>query len=172
MSVHVRRRSSASSIEADGTDLLSVLLRADVDGETLTQFEIDVFFMLLQNAGSETTRNLITTGMLVLLQHPDQLDRLRGELSSLPPAIEEMLRWVTPVMHFPRRAGGPRDRRSADRGGRTVVIVYPSANRDETQFHEPRHVRHDARAQRARGVRCGRPALLPRRQPGTLRGEA
>jgi cytochrome P450 len=56
-------------------DLMSVLITAEVDGETLTQMQIDLFFMLLQNAGSETTRNLITTGTLVLLEHPDQLER-------------------------------------------------------------------------------------------------
>ena len=119
-------------------DLLSVLLTAEVDGETLTQLQIDLFFMLLQNAGSETTRNLITTGMIVLLQHPDELKRLRTDLSRLPPAIEELLRWVSPVMQFTRRAA--KDTEIAGRaiaaGGR-VVLVYPSANRDERAFSEP-----------------------------------
>ena len=59
-----------SRIDGDGTDLLSVLLRADVDGEALNQFEVDVFFMLLMNAGSETTRNLITGGTLALFSTP------------------------------------------------------------------------------------------------------
>ena len=119
-------------------DLLSVLLTAEVDGETLTQLQIDLFFMLLQNAGSETTRNLITTGMLVLLEHPDQLDRLRGDLSILPPAIEELLRWVSPVMQFTRRA--VRDTEVAGQpiaAGERVVLVYPSANRDERAFEKP-----------------------------------
>ena len=107
-------------------DLLSVLITAEVDGETLTQMQIDLFFMLLQNAGSETTRNLITTGMLVLLEHPDQLDRLRCDLSILPPAIEELLRWVSPVMQFTRTGGARhRGRRSADRGRRTRRARVP-----------------------------------------------
>ena len=59
-------------------DLLSVLLDAEIDGERLTQLQIDIFFLLLQNAGSETTRNLITTGTLALLEHPDQLALLRA----------------------------------------------------------------------------------------------
>src|SRR5476649_1129865 len=83
---------------------MSVLISAEVNCETLTQMQIDLFFMLLQNAGSETTRNLIKTGTIVLLQNPDQLARLRGDLSILPAAIEELLRWVSPVMQFTRRA--------------------------------------------------------------------
>ncbi len=116
-------------------DLMSVLLNADINGETLTQMQIDLFFMLLQNAGSETTRNLITTGTIVLLENPDQLARLRSDLSLLPTAIEELLRWVSPVMQFTRHAvadtevGG-----QAIAAGDRVVLVYPSANRDERAF--------------------------------------
>ena len=94
---------------------MSVLITAEVDGETLTQMQIDLFFMLLQNAGSETTRNLITTGMLVLLEHPDQLERLRADPSLLPIAIEELLRWVSPVMQFTRRATHATPRSPASR---------------------------------------------------------
>ena len=119
-------------------DLLSVLLTAEIDGETLTQMQIDLFFMLLQNAGSETTRNLITTGMIVLLQHPDELERLRTDPSKLSPAIEELLRWVSPVMQFTRRA--TKDTEIAGRSiaaGERVVLAYPSANRDERTFVDP-----------------------------------
>jgi cytochrome P450 len=100
--------------------------------------QIDLFFMLLQNAGSETTRNLITTGMIVLLQQPEQLARLRADAALMPTAIEELLRWVSPVMQFTRRATS-----NTEVGGRTieagerVVLVYPSANRDERAFDEP-----------------------------------
>ena len=116
-------------------DLLSVLITAEVDGETLTQMQIDLFFMLLQNAGSETTRNLLTTGTIVLLENPDQLELLRSDLSLLPTAIEELLRWVSPVMQFTRRATkdteiGGQPITAGDR----VVLVYPSANRDERAF--------------------------------------
>jgi cholest-4-en-3-one 26-monooxygenase len=119
-------------------DLLSVLLTAEIDGETLTQMQIDLFFMLLQNAGRETTRNLITTGMIVLLQHPDELERLRTDPSKLAPAIEELLRWVSPVMQFTRRA--TKDTEIAGRSiaaGERVVLAYPSANRDERTFVDP-----------------------------------
>jgi len=119
-------------------DLMSVLISAEVNGETLTQMQIDLFFMLLQNAGSETTRNLITTGTLVLLEHPDELERLRSDLSLLPTAIEELLRWVSPVMQFTRRAVVDTEiAGQAIAAGDPVVLVYPSANRDERAFTEP-----------------------------------
>ena len=99
-------------------DLMSVLLHAEIEGDRLDQMQLAVFFMLLQNAGSETTRNLITTGMLTLLERPDDLARLQGDLSILPVAIEELLRLATPVMSFTRMASqGHRDRRAGRRRG-------------------------------------------------------
>jgi cytochrome P450 len=119
-------------------DLISVLMAADVDGEALSQMQIDIFFMLLQNAGSETTRNLITSGMLALMEQPDQLALLRDDLSLVPGAIEELLRYTTPVMSFCRTAAadavvGGRDVRAGDR----LLMVYASANRDERAFEHP-----------------------------------
>ena len=125
----------ATRVDSSGDDLLSVLLRADVDGEELTPFEVDVFFMLLMNAGSETTRNLITGGTLALFEHPDQRARLVADPALLPAAIEEMLRWVTPVVHFRRTATADCEiagQRIA--AGDKVVMWYSSANRDEAQF--------------------------------------
>jgi cytochrome P450 len=122
-------------------DLISVLLNADVEGDRLTQMQVNLFFMVLQNAGSETTRNLITTGTLALLQQPDQLAKLRDDLSLLPVAIEELLRYVTPVMQFTRTAVA--DTEVAGQkvaAGDRVVMVYSSANRDETVFEQPDRV--------------------------------
>ena len=119
-------------------DLMSVLLAAEVDGEHLTRFQIEVFFMLLQNAGSETTRNLITTGTLRLLENPDQLQVLKDDPALLPTAIEELLRITTPVIQFTRtpvtdvELGG----RHISAGER-VMMVYASANRDERAFADP-----------------------------------
>jgi cholest-4-en-3-one 26-monooxygenase len=119
-------------------DLLSILIEAEIDGHKLTQFQIDTFFMLLQNAGSETTRNLITTGTLRLIERPDQWRKLRDDLELLPVAIEELLRHVTPVMHFSRRAltdtevGG-----QPIAAGDRVLLSYTSANRDERAFDAP-----------------------------------
>jgi cholest-4-en-3-one 26-monooxygenase len=119
-------------------DLMSVLLHAEIDGDRLEPMQLSVFFMLLQNAGSETTRNLITTGMLTLLQQPDQLAELRSDLDILPVAIEELLRLATPVMSFTRRA--TRDTEIAGQAiaaGDPVLMVYASANRDERAFDDP-----------------------------------
>lgn len=119
-------------------DLMSVLVDAEVDGERLTQMQLAVFFMMLQNAGSETTRNLITTGMLTLLEHPDELAELRADLSNLPLAIEELLRLASPVMNFVRKAT-----KDTEVGGQAVgegdhvLMVYASANRDERTFDDP-----------------------------------
>jgi cholest-4-en-3-one 26-monooxygenase len=119
-------------------DLMSVLLHAEVEGERLTQMQLAVFFMLLQNAGSETTRNLITTGTLSLLERPDDLARLRDDAELLPVAIEELLRHATPVMSFTRVATN-----DTEVGGRAVaegdhvLMVYASANRDERAFERP-----------------------------------
>ena len=117
------------------SDLVSVLMRAEVDGEQLTEMEFDLFFLLLAVAGNETTRNLISGGMLALIEHPDQWRRLREDRSLLDSAVEEMLRWVTPVMQFQRTA--QRDTSIAGvpiAAGERVALYYVSANRDEEVF--------------------------------------
>ena len=116
-------------------DLTSVLLQAEVDGERLTEAQFDSFVMLLSVAGNETTRNLISGGMLALIEHPEQRARLLADPSLLPTAVEEMLRWVSPVMVFRRTAQtdcaiGDQKIREGDR----VTIWYSSANRDEEVF--------------------------------------
>jgi cytochrome P450 len=119
-------------------DLLSLLLEAEIEGHQLTQFQVSSFFMLLQNAGSETTRNLITTGTLALLEHPDQLAELQADLSILPTAIEELLRYVTPVMYFSRQAATDTEVGGvAIPEGDRVIMSYVSANRDERAFDDP-----------------------------------
>lgn len=119
-------------------DLMTVLLEADVDGDRLTDMQLAAFFMLLQNAGSETTRNLITTGTLALLQRPDQVEGLRADPALLPVAIEELLRYTTPVMSFTRTATCDTEVAGQQiREGEHVLMVYASANRDERAFESP-----------------------------------
>lgn len=118
-------------------DLVSVLMRAEVDGQQLTEMEFDVFFLLLAVAGNETTRNLISGAMLALIEHPDQRRRLLDDPSLLDSAVEEMLRWVTPVMQFQRTA--QRDTAIAGQRieeGDRVAVYYVSANRDEAVFEQ------------------------------------
>lgn len=119
-------------------DLVSVLMKAEVDGDRLSEQEFDSFFLLLAVAGNETTRNLISGGMLALIQHPDQRARVLADPSLLPTCIEELLRWVSPLIHFRRTA--TRDvhmHGQTIREGDKVVIFYPSANRDERRFVNP-----------------------------------
>jgi cholest-4-en-3-one 26-monooxygenase len=119
-------------------DIISTLLRAEVEGEKLSELEFDLFFLLLAVAGNETTRNLIAHGMLALIEHPDQRARLLQDPSLLPTAIEEMLRWASPVMHFRRTAQHDTEILGQPVAeGQKVVIWYISANRDESAFPDP-----------------------------------
>lgn len=123
---------------APGTDVVSVLLDAEVEGEKLSQLEIDLFFLLLIVAGNETTRNLMSGGMQAFFEHPDQWERVRRDRGLLPTAVEEMLRFISPVMHFRRTAS--RDHRLGDHRieeGDKVVFWHASANRDESVFEDP-----------------------------------
>jgi len=119
-------------------DIASVLLAAEIDGARLSDIEFDLFFLLLINAGGDTTRNLVAGGMLTLLEHPEALAALRREPHLLPGAIEEMLRWCSPVMQFRRTATHDAEIRGQRiLKGQKVVMIYPSANRDEEAFAEP-----------------------------------
>src|SRR5881396_1446881 len=116
-------------------DLVSVLMAAEVEGEKLTEVEFDSFFLLLAVAGNETTRNLISGGMLALMQHPDERRRLLADPSLMPTAVEEMLRWVSPVMYFRRTATRDAELRGQPiREGDKLTVWYGSANRDEDVF--------------------------------------
>src|SRR5262245_1889347 len=119
----------------DDADLVSVLMAAEVDGEKLSEVEFDSFFLLLTVAGNETTRNLISGGMLALLEHPEERYRLLRDPALLPTAVEEMLRWVSPVMYFRRTATRDAEIRGQKiREGDKVTLWYGSANRDEDVF--------------------------------------
>jgi cytochrome P450 len=94
-----------------------------------------MFFVLLAVAGNETTRNLISGGMLTLIEHPAERARLLADPTLLPSAVEEMLRWISPVMHFRRTATCDVELHGQRiRAGDKVTIWYGSGNRDETIF--------------------------------------
>jgi cholest-4-en-3-one 26-monooxygenase len=119
-------------------DLVSVLMQAEVDGDRLNEMEFDSFFLLLAVAGNETTRNLISGGMRALIEHPAERARLVADPSLLPTGIEELLRWVSPLVHFRRTATRDVQMHGVTiRENDKVVIFYPSANRDERKFVNP-----------------------------------
>jgi len=122
-------------------DLASLLLASEVDGEPLDDIDFNLFFILLVDAGGDTTRNLVGGGLVALLDHPDERRRLEADPGAvLPTAIEEMLRWVSPVIYMRRTA--TRDvSLSGTRieAGDKVVMYYGSANRDERAFADPDH---------------------------------
>ena len=116
-------------------DLISAILHGKVDGDQLTIPEFDSFFMLLSLAGNETTRNLISHGMLLLIEHPEARERLIREPELIPSAVEEMLRFRPPVMYFRRTATEDTELCGKKiRKGEKVTLWYPSANRDEDVF--------------------------------------
>ena len=116
-------------------DILSVLSDAEIEGEKLTDDDLLNFAFLLLVAGNETTRNLIALGTLALIEHPDQCKQLVDDPSLIPGAVEEMLRWTTPVTHMARTATADVEIRGQRvKEGDTVVMLYGSANRDEEVF--------------------------------------
>jgi cytochrome P450 len=115
--------------------LLSVLAGAEIDGHRLTDEDLLNFAFLLLVAGNETTRNLIALGTLALIAHPDQCRLLTDDPTLIPGAVEEMLRWNSPVVHMARTAMTDveiRGQRIAE--GDVLVMLYGSANRDEEIF--------------------------------------
>jgi cholest-4-en-3-one 26-monooxygenase len=119
-------------------DLTTVLTRAEVDGQVLSPVRFGIFLMLLASAGNETTRNAMSHGVWAFAQHPEQWQRLREDRQLIPSAVEEVLRWASPVLYFRRNALA-----DTEIGGRPIAagdlvsLWYVSANRDEEHFEDP-----------------------------------
>jgi cytochrome P450 len=129
---------AARKRQQPGDDIASALLAAEVDGRKLTDLEFNLFFMLLINAGGDTTRNLVANGMLALLDNRDQLELLRTNPSLLPSAVEEMLRYVPPVLMFRRTTTRDTELSGVPiAAGQKVVMFYAAANRDPSVFADP-----------------------------------
>jgi cytochrome P450 len=119
-------------------DLASKIVHAEVDGKRLDLVDFQLFFLLLVDAGGDTTRNLVAGGLHALLQRPELLAELRADPSLIPGAREELLRWVTPVIYMRRTATC--DTRIGDqeiRAGDKVVRYFGAANRDPRRFSDP-----------------------------------
>src|SRR5205823_11072519 len=120
-------------------DITTALMHAEVDGERLSTEEFGSFFILLVVAGNETTRNAISWGMKLLTEHPDQRRLWWDDFAGVTPtAIEEIVRWATPVIHFRRTAMADMVIRGVEiAAGDKVVLFYNSANRDADRFSDP-----------------------------------
>jgi linalool 8-monooxygenase len=121
-----------------GEDLVSRMITAEVDGESLSEAEVIFFFGILMFAGNDTTRNTASGGMRALIENPDQRQKLIDDPTAIPNAVEEMLRWVTPVIYFTRTAlcdtevGG-----HAIREGERVAMWYSAGSRDPEANADP-----------------------------------
>ncbi|MFN8026059.1 MAG: cytochrome P450 [Acidimicrobiia bacterium] len=120
-------------------DIVTKLINAEIEGDQLSELEFDMFMLLLAVAGNETTRNTTAWGMWALMQHPDQYAALRGDMDNLlGPAVEEILRWASPVMYFRRTATCDTEIAGQEiREGDKVLMWHISANRDEDVFDDP-----------------------------------
>ncbi len=119
-------------------DLVSTLCHAELDGETLDDESLIQETLLILIGGDETTRHVISSGMLALLDHPDQRDRLVHDPATIETGVEELLRWVTPIKNMSRTV--TRDVAVGDRQlheGDQLILMYPSANRDDEIFEDP-----------------------------------
>lgn len=134
MSIVAERRAQPSD------DLASVIANARLNGEQLPDRDILGYFFVVATAGHDTTSYALTGGILALLENPDELEKLRADPTLLPNAVEEILRWTSPIKHFCRTAIEDCELFGHSvRKGDILVLSYPSANRDEAVFDKPFH---------------------------------
>ena len=119
-------------------DLMSILVHAEVDGDRLDDDSILHESLLILIGGDETTRHVMSGGAYQLMRHPDQWQRMLADRALVIPAVEEMLRWVTPIKNMARTATKTVDFHGKEiQAGQKLLMLYPSANRDEDQFVDP-----------------------------------
>lgn len=119
-------------------DLASVIANATIDGQPMGMMETISYYVITATAGHDTTASAMAGAMLALIEHPDQLARLQTDPSLIPTAVDEIIRWVTPVKHFMRNVVEPYEVRGHRfEPGDAVLLSYPSANRDEDVFEDP-----------------------------------
>ena len=120
-------------------DVASIIANAKIDGKPIPELEANGYYIIVATAGHDTTSSSTAGGLLALLEHPDEFSKLRADPDTyLPSAIDEMIRWVTPVRHFMRTATADYTLRGSNiNAGDSVILWYPSANRDEDVFADP-----------------------------------
>src|SRR5207249_8544224 len=118
--------------------LINALLTTEAEGDRLTEEEVVANTIVTMVGGQETTTNLIGNGVLTLLRHPDQLERLRNDLTLIPPAVEELLRYESPSQHTARICREDTELEGKlIRKGQAVIAVMAAANRDPERFTDP-----------------------------------
>jgi cytochrome P450 len=121
-----------------GRSVTSVISNAKVNGEPLPALELLSYLLLLVVAGNETTRNATSGGLLALIENPEQFRQLKSDPTMIKSAVEEIVRWTSPVIQFSRTAASDTVVRGQElRAGESVCLFYPSASRDEDVFDEP-----------------------------------
>jgi cholest-4-en-3-one 26-monooxygenase len=136
----VERARECPVTNREEADLTQKVVHGEVGGCPLTDQQLHGYLMLLIGAGNETTRNATTRGVTALLEHRDQIDRLLERPDLVETAVEEILRWTSPVIQFARTATADVELHGQQiRAGDTVGVFYPSANRDEDVFPDPYH---------------------------------
>ncbi|HVN64956.1 MAG TPA: cytochrome P450 [Candidatus Binataceae bacterium] len=125
-------------IKQPTNDITSIVANAKMNGAPMPQFEMLSYFLLLVVAGNETTRNATTGGLLAFIENPGEWDKLKKNPGLLKSAVEEIVRWTSPVIQFARTATADTEVHGQKiKKGESVCLFYPSANRDEDVFDEP-----------------------------------
>jgi cytochrome P450 len=129
---------SASRREHPTEDLASAIANGRIDGEPLSDVDTASYYVIVASAGHDTTKDAISGGLLALIENPSELARLRQNMDLMPTAVEEMIRWTTPVKEFMRTAAEDTTVRGVPIAkGESVYLAYVSGNRDEEVFDEP-----------------------------------
>jgi len=137
-------------------DLITLFTRAEIDGKPLEMIDVLGWCQIIMVAGNETTRNATSGGLLAFIENPGELRKLQADPALLPSAVEEVVRWSSPIIHFVRTAA-----RDTEIGGvpiqkgEHVALFYPSANRDEEVFEAPYEFRIDRKPNRHIGFGVG-----------------
>ena len=137
-------------------DLVTLFTQLEIDGEKLPAMDVLAWCLIIVIAGNETTRNGTSGGMLAFVEHQDQLRALQADPDLLAPAVEEVVRWSTPIIHFARTAACDYTLRDKTiKEGDAIALFYPSANRDEEIFEDPFSFRIDRQPNRHLGFGIG-----------------
>jgi cytochrome P450 len=137
-------------------DLITVFTQCEYEGKPLSDMDVLSWCFIIVIAGNETTRNGTTGGMLAFIENQHELRRLQQDMALLAPAVEEIVRWTSPIIHFGRTATQDYPLRDKIiRAGESVALFYPSANRDEEVFDAPFEFKIDRQPNRHIGFGVG-----------------